>query len=165
MKTFHKTMVAIALMTLTAGSSWAETSTTTTTNSDPNKKVIADFSNKLLLIPCVEVTGSSFDGYYNVLMEVTSLDNFLSWKVKQTTPAKADECGDSPSDNTSTDSLLKSMGMPSVGDLIKGVNTPPKDASSSSTTPSTNPQTSTIKNTVESAINDALQGLGGNTTK
>lgn len=116
MKTSPTSFALLALMTTLSGTALAVTDVQ---NPDINKKIIADFEHKLFIIPCVEVTGSTFDGYYNVLLEISGNGSGSDWVLKQVTQATEDECEDDPNDQTSPDDLLKSMGMPSINDLIK----------------------------------------------
>ena len=153
MSTLNKSLISLAIVFATSSVSYAATNTPTS-----DKIVRADFANKLLLIPCVEVTNTSFDGFWNVVMEVSGNGSGLDWKVKEATKAVADECDAAPS-TSSTDELLKSMGMPSTGELIKNSS---KGDTTSKPTPTPAPSSTqtgisdSINNTINSAINGAI---------
>lgn len=131
MKKIHTALISLTLAMAAASNTFAAT-----TNSD--KTIRADFKNKILLIPCVEVTNSPFDGFYNVLMQISGNGSGLDWKVKEAKKVTEDDCDGAP-DSASTDDLLKTLGLPSLADLIKD---DPKD--------DTPPPANT------SAINDAI---------
>ena len=82
------------------------------------KKVLANFNAKILVIPCVKVEGSDFNGYYNVVMEVSGDESGLNWEVIQVTVADPDECEPEVSEDVSLDQLLNSLGMPPLSELI-----------------------------------------------
>ena len=83
-----------------------------------DKTVVADFSEDLLVIPCVKVKASAFDGYYNVLMEISGDGNGLDWKILHVTLASETECHADDSEDESLDNLLQSLGMPPLAELM-----------------------------------------------
>lgn len=149
MQILNKSLISLALVA--AGSAHAFAATDATS---PSTNILADFKNKLLLVPCVEVTGTSADGYYNVLMELSGDGTGMDWKVKQANPVAADEC-DAPPTPADTNALLKSMGMPSLDDMLKAHASSSKD--SAQTTPST--QNPAVTNLVNSALQNALDSI------
>lgn len=86
---------------------------------DVNKTVVADFSENLLVIPCVRVEASPFDGYYNVVMEISGNGDGADWKVLHVTLASEEDCHDDSSEDATLDELLESIGMPPLAELMK----------------------------------------------
>ena len=91
--------------------------TTSSSSSSVNKNVFANFSDKLFVIPCVEVKSSVFDGYYHVVMSKSVDDSGLHWQVKEAKPASAAACNHSADDDASTDDRLTRLGLPNVSEL------------------------------------------------
>lgn len=152
MKTFNKSIISLALLFAAAGS------VTAATSGDGHKTIRADFKNKLLLIPCVEVSNTPFDGFYNVLMSISGDGSGVEWKVTEEKLAAEGECDSAP-DTSSTDDLLKSMGMPSTAELIKngGKEDDTNDDKNDSGQGTSN-TSSSITNTVNNAIDTAING-------
>ncbi len=100
-----------------AGSSSTTAGTTSSSSSSVNKNVFANFSDKLFVIPCVEVKSSVFDGYYHVVMSKSVDDSGLHWQVKEAKPASAAACNHSADDDASTDDRLTRLGLPNVSEL------------------------------------------------
>ena len=83
-----------------------------------NKTVVADFSEEVLVIPCVKVEASAFDGYYNVVMKISGDGNGLDWKILHVTLASEEECHVDDSEDPTLDELLQSLGMPPLAELM-----------------------------------------------
>jgi hypothetical protein len=147
MSPLNKSLISLAIVFATSGISYAVTDSSADGNT-----VRADFKNKLLLIPCVEVTNTPFDGFWDVVMEISGTGTGLDWKVIKANKSAADECDSAP-DNNSTDELLKSMGMPSVAELIKNGG---KDDSADEPKPSPSPTQTAIENIVNNSINNTI---------
>lgn len=86
---------------------------------DPRKKVVAGFSDKLLVIPCVDVRNSPFDGRYNVLMSLAGDGSGFDWKLKRAERTTDPICENPFDDDINTDDVLAAIGMPSVS-VFKG---------------------------------------------
>ncbi|MGJ0490610.1 hypothetical protein [Methylobacter sp.] len=101
------------------GMSSSSASATNSTSGDIElkKKVVAGFSDKLLVIPCVDVRNSPFDGHYNVLMSLAGDGSGFDWKLKRAEVTTDPVC-DYPLDNEiDTDDVLAAIGMPSVSEF------------------------------------------------
>ena len=149
MTSLNKSLISLAIVLAATGTSYAATDTSANTNTT----VRADFKNKLLLIPCVEVTDSPFNGFYDVVMQISGDGGGMDWKVKKVNPSAEDECDAAP-DTKSTDDLLKSMGMPSITDLIKNAS---QDDNTVEPTPTPSPTQTAIENNVNNAIANAIK--------
>jgi len=90
---------------------------TTTDDGNFSKKVLAHFGSKLLVVPCIEVQASPFDGYYNVVLEGN--ESGMTWTVKDVIAVDKEDCGGGDEDE-SLESLLKSLGFGNLADLIGG---------------------------------------------
>lgn len=75
----------------------------------PQSHVNADFAERLLTIPCVDVRNSPFDGYYRVVMKQTD-DNGQNWRVETVDVAEAEACS-AAMEQTQTHRLLQSTGL------------------------------------------------------
>lgn len=152
MKTFNKSMISLALLVAVATPGFAATPSTAP------KLARADFSNKLLLIPCVEVTKTPFDGYYNVLMSLSGDGSGLDWKVKEAKKAAAGECDDDGAPSTSsTDDLLKSMGMPTIAEMTNKKPDEADDKDDEQPSQNNSAITDSINNNINNAINSAIK--------
>jgi hypothetical protein len=103
----------------TSGTSGLSGTNGTSGDIDPRKKVVAGFSDKLLVIPCVDVRNSPFDGRYNVLMSLAGDGSGFDWKLKRAEITTDPVCKNSFDDDIDTDDVLAAIGMPSVS-VFKG---------------------------------------------
>lgn len=101
----------------TSGTSGLSGTNGTSGDIDPRKKVVAGFSDKLLVIPCVDVRNSPFDGRYNVLMSLAGDGSGFDWKLKRAEVTTDPVCENSFDDNIDTDDVLAAIGMPSVSEF------------------------------------------------
>ncbi|MEE9355034.1 MAG: hypothetical protein V3U75_05535 [Methylococcaceae bacterium] len=80
------------------------------------KKSIANFGEDLMVIPCVEVEASNFNGYYNVLMEATGDKSGFDWRVKEVTSASEANCERDSTEDNSMQDVLNATGLGSDSD-------------------------------------------------
>lgn len=102
----------------TSGASGVAGSTGTANDFGLNKKVIANFTDELLVIPCVEAKESQFDGFYNVVMSNTgSGGSGEDWSVVAVSVTNAENCDESNQEDVTTDELLFINGLPSIEEI------------------------------------------------
>lgn len=56
-----------------------------------NQKTVADFAYKMLLLPCVEVKNSTFNGYYHAGLDIVGSSG-AEWRLKDVKVASVDMC-------------------------------------------------------------------------
>ncbi len=81
------------------------------------RKVIADFGEKLLVMPCVDIRNSAFNGYYHVVMALAGDNSGSRWKVTAVNPSSANACAYNEAEDINDDKLLQANDLSSVGVL------------------------------------------------
>ncbi|MEQ1637731.1 MAG: hypothetical protein ABL903_13685 [Methylococcales bacterium] len=77
-----------------------------------NQKVLANFNDQLLIVPCIDVKNSSFDDHYHVVFGLSGDNSGKDWAVKEVKNTTADTCDKS---NASSLELLQTLASSDAG--------------------------------------------------